>query len=111
MPFGPVQSVTSADRERLRTCGPLHSAAVAGTNPLDSFVDRGVDVVKRILITGGAGFFGSHLCDKLIAQGHDILCVDNYFTGTKRNIEHLLDHPQFEHHQGQCARGHQHAGV
>jgi len=52
--------------------------------------------MKRILITGGAGFLGSHLCDKLIAQGHDILCVDNYFTGSKRNIEHLLDHPHFE---------------
>jgi len=52
--------------------------------------------MKRILITGGAGFLGSHLCDKLIAQGHDILCVDNYFTGSKRNIEHLLDHPRFE---------------
>ena len=50
----------------------------------------------RILITGGAGFLGSHLCDKLIAQGHDILCVDNYFTGSKKNIEHLLDHPRFE---------------
>ena len=39
---------------------------------------------------------GAHLCDKLIAQGHDILCVDNYFTGSKRNIEHFLDHPRFE---------------
>jgi UDP-glucuronate decarboxylase len=51
---------------------------------------------KRILVTGGAGFLGSHLCDRLIAQGHDVLCVDNFFTGTKRNIEHLLTHPQFE---------------
>ena len=51
---------------------------------------------KRILVTGGAGFLGSHLCDRLIAQGHDVLCVDNFFTGTKRNIEHLLPHPQFE---------------
>jgi UDP-glucuronate decarboxylase len=51
---------------------------------------------KRILITGGAGFLGSHLCDKLINQGHDILCVDNYFTGSKKNVEHLLDHPRFE---------------
>jgi UDP-glucuronate decarboxylase len=52
--------------------------------------------MSRILITGGAGFLGSHLCDKLIVQGHDILCVDNYFTGSKRNIEHLFDHPRFE---------------
>lgn len=51
---------------------------------------------KRILVTGGAGFLGSHLCDRLIEAGHDVLCVDNFFTGTKRNIEHLLGHPQFE---------------
>ena len=50
---------------------------------------------KRILVTGGAGFLGSHLCDRLIEAGHDVLCVDNFFTGTKRNIEHLLGHPQF----------------
>ena len=52
--------------------------------------------MKRILVTGGAGFLGSHLCDKLIAQGHEVLCVDNYFTGSKNNIAHLLDHPRFE---------------
>jgi UDP-glucuronate decarboxylase len=52
--------------------------------------------VKRILVTGGAGFLGSHLCDKLIAQGHEVLCVDNYFTGSKNNVAHLLDHPRFE---------------
>jgi UDP-glucuronate decarboxylase len=52
--------------------------------------------VKRILVTGGAGFLGSHLCDKLIAQGHEVLCVDNYFTGSKANIVHLLDSPRFE---------------
>lgn len=51
---------------------------------------------KRILVTGGAGFLGSHLCDRLIEAGHDVLCVDNFFTGTKRNIEHLLASPQFE---------------
>jgi UDP-glucuronate decarboxylase len=55
-----------------------------------------VEKVKRILITGGAGFLGSHLCDKLIAQGHEVLCVDNYFTGSKNNVAHLLDHPRFE---------------
>lgn len=52
--------------------------------------------MTRSLITGGAGFLGSHLCDKLIEQGHDILSVDNYFTGSKKNIEHLLNHPRFE---------------
>ncbi|MES2290517.1 MAG: UDP-glucuronic acid decarboxylase family protein [Pseudomonadota bacterium] len=51
---------------------------------------------KRILVTGGAGFLGSHLCDRLLAEGHDVLCVDNLFTGSKRNIEHLLQHPRFE---------------
>jgi UDP-glucuronate decarboxylase len=52
--------------------------------------------MKRILITGGAGFLGSHLCDKLLEQGHDIICVDNFFTGSKNNILHLLPHPCFE---------------
>jgi UDP-glucuronate decarboxylase len=51
---------------------------------------------QRILITGGAGFLGSHLCDRLLEQGHDVLCVDNFFTGTKGNVAHLLDHPRFE---------------
>ncbi len=51
---------------------------------------------KRILVTGGAGFLGSHLCARLIADGHDVLCVDNYFTGTRDNILPLLDNPHFE---------------
>jgi UDP-glucuronate decarboxylase len=51
---------------------------------------------KRILVTGGAGFLGSHLCERLLADGHDVLCVDNYFTGTKANITPLLGHPGFE---------------
>jgi UDP-glucuronate decarboxylase len=52
--------------------------------------------MKKILVTGGAGFLGSHLCDRLVSQGHHVLCVDNYFTGSKKNIEHLLDKPNFE---------------
>jgi UDP-glucuronate decarboxylase len=51
---------------------------------------------RRILVTGGAGFLGSHLCERLLAAGHQVLCVDNFFTGTKHNIEHLLDHAGFE---------------
>ena len=52
--------------------------------------------VKKIMVTGGAGFLGSHLCEHLLEAGHEVLCVDNYFTGSKRNIEHLLAHPRFE---------------
>lgn len=51
---------------------------------------------QRILVTGGAGFLGSHLCDRLIAAGHDVLCVDNFFTGSKANVAHLIGHPRFE---------------
>jgi len=51
---------------------------------------------KRILVTGGAGFLGSHLCERLVAQGHDVLCVDNYFTGRKENIAHLMQESNFD---------------
>ncbi len=52
--------------------------------------------MKRILVTGGAGFIGSHLCARLLDEGHDVLCLDNFFTGNKRNIIPLMDHPHFE---------------
>jgi UDP-glucuronate decarboxylase len=48
---------------------------------------------KRILVTGGAGFLGSHLCERLLAEGQEVLCVDNFFTGTKENVAHLLTTP------------------
>jgi UDP-glucuronate decarboxylase len=51
---------------------------------------------KRVLVTGGAGFLGSHLCDRLLAAGNDVLCVDNFFTGSRDNVLHLLDNPHFE---------------
>jgi UDP-glucuronate decarboxylase len=61
---------------------------------------RGTDVNyslrKRILVTGGAGFLGSHLCERLLADGHDVICVDNFFTGTKDNLAHIAGHPFFE---------------
>jgi UDP-glucuronate decarboxylase len=52
--------------------------------------------VQRVLVTGGAGFLGSHLCDRLIAAGHDVICVDNFYTGSKDNIRHLIGNPRFE---------------
>lgn len=52
--------------------------------------------VKEILVTGGAGFLGSHLCERLIAEGHNVLCVDNFFTGNKQNVSHLIGKPSFE---------------
>jgi UDP-glucuronate decarboxylase len=51
---------------------------------------------KRVLVTGGSGFIGSHLCDRLIAEGNDVLCVDNFYSSTRENVAHLLDHPRFE---------------
>jgi len=59
-------------------------------------VQMGRMIRKRILVTGGAGFLGSHLCERLLNNGCDVLCVDNFFTGTKDNILHLLDNPNFE---------------
>jgi UDP-glucuronate decarboxylase len=52
--------------------------------------------MNKVLVTGGAGFLGSHLCDRLIARGDDVLCVDNFYTGSKRNVSHLFTHPHFE---------------
>jgi UDP-glucuronate decarboxylase len=57
---------------------------------------KGYSLRKRVLVTGGAGFLGSHLCERLLADGCDVLCVDNFFTGARANIAHLLQHPSFE---------------
>ena len=51
---------------------------------------------EKTLITGGAGFLGSHLCEKLLNLGHEVICVDNFYTGAKQNIAHLMDNPYFE---------------
>jgi UDP-glucuronate decarboxylase len=53
-------------------------------------------LAKRIVVTGGAGFLGSHLCEQLLHLGHEVLCVDNFFTGSRRNVAHLLSNPDFE---------------
>ncbi|MBA8887450.1 UDP-glucuronate decarboxylase [Dokdonella fugitiva] len=59
-------------------------------------MDTGTVSMDSVLVTGGAGFLGSHLCDRLVERGHDVLCVDNFFTGSKRNIAHLIGRPYFE---------------
>ena len=58
--------------------------------------ERRMSTRKSVLVTGGAGFLGSHLCERLLAEGHDVICVDNFFSSTKENIAHLVDHPRFE---------------
>src|SRR4030088_1878747 len=68
---------------------------IAPTSAMASFPNATLQP-RRVLVTGGAGFIGSHLCERLLEIGCDLLCVDNFFTGTRRNIEHLLDHPRFE---------------
>lgn len=67
--------------------------------PLDEFSNVEGTLVsegKRVLVTGGAGFLGSHLCDRLLETGHDVLCLDNFYSSTKANVRHLIGHPQFE---------------
>ena len=68
------------------TCWPIQDGSVAIAMHLE----------RRVLVSGGAGFLGSHLCEQLLARGQQVLCVDNFFTGSRRNIEHLLDHKRFE---------------
>lgn len=68
----------------------------AGPSTSDESSFRLNPAAKRVLVTGGAGFLGSHLCERLVYAGHEVLCVDNYFTGRRGNVAHLLDHPNFE---------------
>ena len=59
-------------------------------------LEKNIDLSKRVLVTGGSGFLGSHLCEKLLSKGHDVICVDNLYSSRKDNIAHLLAHPRFE---------------
>ena len=74
----------------------IHILTTKSNLLLSSYKKLKEPLKKKVLVTGGAGFLGIHLCDRLVAQGHHVLCVDNYFTGSKTNIEHLLDHKNFE---------------
>lgn len=69
---------------------------ITGETPHNCQRLRKVSMKKRILVTGGAGFIGSHLCERLLTSGHDIICVDNFFTGQKANIAHMIGNPYFE---------------
>src|ERR1039458_875716 len=83
----------------VRRPSPCKRASAAKCCARVRLSDKGMTMTsarKRILVTGGAGFLGSHLCERLIAEGHDVLCVDNYFTGSKDNVVSLLANPQFE---------------
>ena len=85
-----LAEVRERDRPRERQHQKETQAMTAPTR------SRTTDATKRILVTGGAGFLGSHLCDRLVERGHEVLCVDNFFTGRKANIAHLLGHARFE---------------
>lgn len=84
----------------MRHCSPLTHYFLTGLRVLQYLLSLLLlyksCLMKRILITGGAGFVGSHLCEKLLREGNELICVDNFFTGTKENITHLLDLPYFE---------------
>jgi len=82
-----MRNVDIATRNAVCSAGTRTSFS---ENAMESFAGR------RVLVTGGAGFLGSHLCERLLEHGHDVLCVDNLFTGSKRNIRHLIGHPMFE---------------
>ena len=71
------------------------SQAIEPANAIAPLPDA-IQIPRRVLVTGGAGFIGSHLCERLLQTGCEVLCVDNFFTGTRRNVEHLRDHPRFE---------------
>ena len=89
----PSIPATEFDRRALDRC---ENVVILAASYLPHVSTEASNSVKRILVTGGAGFLGSHLCERLLARGHDVLCVDNFFTGSKDNIAHLLANPRFE---------------
>src|ERR1700693_3946946 len=94
----PAWSITASAGPPKRRWPP-RPASRRSPNPQQQAKPQGSPMrtsTKRVLVTGGAGFLGSHLCERLIAEGHNVLCVDNYFTGRKDNLAQLIDHPHFE---------------
>ena len=98
------QQGTVAEPVTMRLCGLLVRLHGSRRRPppsgrfLTRNSDRGSGMFdgQRVLVTGGAGFIGSHLCDRLLQAGHEVLCVDNFYSSTRSNVEHLLKHPRFE---------------
>jgi UDP-glucuronate decarboxylase len=86
-----LSSPSLAPREALATMVPG-----VGVKAKHASVDRIMHMQRRVLVTGGSGFLGSHLCERLLAEGANVLCLDNFFTGARQNVEHLLDHKHFE---------------
>jgi UDP-glucuronate decarboxylase len=77
-------------RDRVRSFGGYN------TLPARASEHKQMHIQSRILVTGGAGFLGSHLCERLLAEGANVICVDNFFTGTRENVRHLISNPYFE---------------
>jgi UDP-glucuronate decarboxylase len=75
---------------------PVGSSEIVAPTTAIASLPNAMRLPRRVLVTGGAGFIGSHLCERLLQAGSEVLCVDNFFTGTRRNIEHLADHARFE---------------
>ncbi len=80
----------------LRSAKPPNSHQDIGLNNTMNDIASSMGIRKRVLVTGGAGFLGSHLCERLLSEGNEVICMDNYFTGSKQNIQHLMDNTSFE---------------
>src|SRR5215469_15924719 len=111
--WDPLECTPPPLRASRKTCSPCVESKIPFTN-LFTIIDADLSLLfvwdprtmdlerrtstsrKRVLVTGGAGFIGSHLCERLLARGDDVLCIDNFFTGVKGNISHLFGNPYFE---------------